>query len=414
MLRAEATVDFSTLGADLGNILPSISTEILIDFGFGWSIVGRLPGLARRRSSSPTSRSTSARSSPTSPGRSCARSSRCSTRSAWLIGPDGFLNMRIPLLSDLAGKTITGADLVYLFDPEDAPTSRASSTSSTRSTTWSISSTRRRSRGRQAQLRRHGARRGDAGPATPTRISWAICRLDLHTVGLPSTAEHRRRAEHQRPAELRQTSALPGLAADAVDPGGRAGSATSQFTPGVTGGGVDFPILEQPVDPLQPAARQAGHAGRGHAAGAQLQLPLPAAVPDHRAARRAPSPAASARSSTCVSATTRTGCRSSWRRATRPTCSRASSSTPKDAQGNPLPVATAHRRDRRRRGAVDRRRHRRRRGRHRRAHQLLLERPRRRRASALNEMAANVLANGGDPLAVFDITGDLSSSSGPT
>src|SRR4029079_3143258 len=40
---------------------------------------------------------------------------------SWLIGPDGFLNKRIPLLSDLAGHTITGKDLVILFDPEDGP-----------------------------------------------------------------------------------------------------------------------------------------------------------------------------------------------------------------------------------------------------------------------------------------------------
>ena len=40
---------------------------------------------------------------------------------AWLIGPDGFLNKRIPLLSDLAGHTITGKDLVVMFDPEDGP-----------------------------------------------------------------------------------------------------------------------------------------------------------------------------------------------------------------------------------------------------------------------------------------------------
>src|SRR5262249_28604788 len=39
----------------------------------------------------------------------------------WLIGPDGFLNMRIPLLSDLAGRTITGKDLIVIFDPDDGP-----------------------------------------------------------------------------------------------------------------------------------------------------------------------------------------------------------------------------------------------------------------------------------------------------
>ena len=33
MLHVNAVVDFCTLGADFGNILPSISTTILIDFG---------------------------------------------------------------------------------------------------------------------------------------------------------------------------------------------------------------------------------------------------------------------------------------------------------------------------------------------------------------------------------------------
>src|SRR5205085_7776125 len=41
LLRAAATIDFSTLGGDLGNILPSISTKILVDFGISW-----LPGSA--------------------------------------------------------------------------------------------------------------------------------------------------------------------------------------------------------------------------------------------------------------------------------------------------------------------------------------------------------------------------------
>src|SRR5262249_10381188 len=40
----------------------------------------------------------------------------------WLIGPSGLLNMRVPLLSDLAGKTITVVDLIPLFDPDDGPT----------------------------------------------------------------------------------------------------------------------------------------------------------------------------------------------------------------------------------------------------------------------------------------------------
>src|SRR5262245_7218472 len=39
----------------------------------------------------------------------------------WLIGPSGLLNMRLPLLSDLAGQTITIKDLIPVLDPEDGP-----------------------------------------------------------------------------------------------------------------------------------------------------------------------------------------------------------------------------------------------------------------------------------------------------
>src|SRR2546428_2906140 len=37
LLRADAVVDFSTLGPEFGEILPKISTKILIDFVLGWS-----------------------------------------------------------------------------------------------------------------------------------------------------------------------------------------------------------------------------------------------------------------------------------------------------------------------------------------------------------------------------------------
>ena len=39
----------------------------------------------------------------------------------WLIGLNGFLNMRIPLFLDLVGHMVTGKDLVVLFDPTDGP-----------------------------------------------------------------------------------------------------------------------------------------------------------------------------------------------------------------------------------------------------------------------------------------------------
>src|SRR5262249_18728809 len=39
----------------------------------------------------------------------------------WLIGPSGLLNMRLPLLSDLAGQPITIKALIPVLDPEDGP-----------------------------------------------------------------------------------------------------------------------------------------------------------------------------------------------------------------------------------------------------------------------------------------------------
>jgi len=36
----------------------------------------------------------------------------------WLIGPNGMLNMRIPMISDLMGRTITMVDLAELYDPK--------------------------------------------------------------------------------------------------------------------------------------------------------------------------------------------------------------------------------------------------------------------------------------------------------
>ncbi|HSB85601.1 MAG TPA: hypothetical protein VLD86_04800, partial [Ilumatobacteraceae bacterium] len=40
---------------------------------------------------------------------------------AWLIGPDGLLNLRLPLISDLLGHTVRIRDLINVFDPDDGP-----------------------------------------------------------------------------------------------------------------------------------------------------------------------------------------------------------------------------------------------------------------------------------------------------
>ncbi|TMD63408.1 MAG: hypothetical protein E6I84_15745 [Chloroflexi bacterium] len=120
MLRANAVVDFSTLGEQYGNILPSVDLKILIDFPISWTpgspvqiaapqiVIADITldlGSFISKFAKPIFDKIKSILSPLS----------------WLIGPDGFLNKRIPLLSDLAGHTVTGKDLVVLFDPEDGP-----------------------------------------------------------------------------------------------------------------------------------------------------------------------------------------------------------------------------------------------------------------------------------------------------
>ncbi|OLD92029.1 MAG: hypothetical protein AUG84_02425, partial [Chloroflexi bacterium 13_1_20CM_4_66_7] len=120
IFRAEGVVDFSALGGDLANILPSVKAKILIDFPLSWTpgqpftvlppqvVLGDITldlGSFISKFAKPILDKVAAILDPL----------------AWLIGPDGFLNKRIPLLSDLAGHTITGKDLVVMFDPEDGP-----------------------------------------------------------------------------------------------------------------------------------------------------------------------------------------------------------------------------------------------------------------------------------------------------
>src|SRR5262249_62205090 len=40
---------------------------------------------------------------------------------AWLIGPDGLLNFRLPLISDLLGQTVRIRDLINVVDPDNGP-----------------------------------------------------------------------------------------------------------------------------------------------------------------------------------------------------------------------------------------------------------------------------------------------------
>src|SRR5581483_9352375 len=120
-LHAQAKVDFSTLGPNLGNVLPSVSTDLLVDFGLhadstnGFQIDPPQVVLANVTLDLGSFISSFA-------GPILDEIHNILSPVDWLIGPDGFLNKRIPLLSDLAGHTITGKDLIVLFDPEDGPT----------------------------------------------------------------------------------------------------------------------------------------------------------------------------------------------------------------------------------------------------------------------------------------------------
>ena len=201
MLHVSATVDFSTLGPGLGNILPSISTAILVDFGFsldadhGFQISSPQVVFADitldlgsfiSDFAGPILRSIKQVLDPLS----------------WLIGPDGFLNMRIPLLSDLGGQRSPAPTSSPSSIPRTAPRSRASSPSSTSSTTSSTSSTRSRTTGRSSST---SATWSSSRAITPRRPTRQVVDHRLEVQPRPAEPEQRRgrRAEHQRPPDLR-------------------------------------------------------------------------------------------------------------------------------------------------------------------------------------------------------------------
>ncbi len=120
-LHAQGKVDFSTLGPGLGNVLPSVTADLLVDFSLsatpstGFHIAAPQVILANVTLDLGSFVSSFA-------GPILNQIHDILEPFDWLIGPDGFLNKRIPLLSDLAGHKITGKDLIQLFDPEDGPT----------------------------------------------------------------------------------------------------------------------------------------------------------------------------------------------------------------------------------------------------------------------------------------------------
>src|SRR5262249_13805233 len=119
-LRAHARPDFSTLGPPLGNELPPLAPHIMVHFGAtarpGTTHTTSPPSVALANITLDLGSFISSFAAPI-----LGKVKQILDPLAWLIGPDGFLNKRIPLISDLAGKTITGKDLVILFDPDDGP-----------------------------------------------------------------------------------------------------------------------------------------------------------------------------------------------------------------------------------------------------------------------------------------------------
>ncbi|MEX2645398.1 MAG: choice-of-anchor D domain-containing protein [Gaiellaceae bacterium] len=120
VLRTEITVDFSTLSPEVARALPKVTAALLIDFvltvnpSVGFQVGA--PGVAIADIKLDLGEFISKFAAPILNG-----IKEVLDPLEWLIGPDGFLNKRIPLLSDLAGRTITGKDLVLLFDQEHGP-----------------------------------------------------------------------------------------------------------------------------------------------------------------------------------------------------------------------------------------------------------------------------------------------------
>ena len=416
-LRADAVVDFSSLGADFANILPSVSTKILIDFGLSLEHRGRLRRSRRRRSSSRDITLDLGSFISKFAGPILDSIKQILDPLAWLIGPDGFLNKRIPLLSDLAGNTITGADLVdVLRSRRTAPTIKAFLTF-VHELYHLVDLVHQASSEGDVKLNFGdimlvdvATEPADADPGQPGRfidstIGTGRCfdaplddgaggnlanLPDLSNVGVPD--------------EPRQTPSMEGAAGAGDVRRSRRGRHRHEDD--------RLPAARQPVDPHQPALRQAGDARRDHVPelsfnfyymqefpiigplvgtfdgglGAKLDLRLgydTQGLADF---------IASGNPAELIDGfffDTQTGDRS-----------------------NPLPVATLDGRDRRRRGDRPRPDQGRRRGRH---------HGRRSRSPGttsnndgkvrLDEMASNILANGGDPLAVFDISGEMRASS---
>jgi hypothetical protein len=123
-LAMHAKVDFGALAAlvgnpSLANVLPAVSADLIAHWGLSLSAGTKSfgdPFLAFEHISLDLGSFISDFAGPI-----LHEIYQILSPLDWLIGPSGLLNMRLPLLSDLAGTTITIKDLIPVLDPTDGP-----------------------------------------------------------------------------------------------------------------------------------------------------------------------------------------------------------------------------------------------------------------------------------------------------
>ena len=219
---------------------------------------------------------------------------------------------------------------MLLFDPK---TGRRSSRSSTSSTALLADPARQRAAGRATC----GLNFGDLVLSRPrrtgTRTGCSSTPSSCASTSASSLPARDHRPARGADAQGRIASFEP--AEPTRSPRRRWRSRSSSFTSGVTKPGCDLLQAARARDDLHLLSGRPATSSIVELPESRLQLPLPAAVPDHRPARRHVRRRRRRDISSSRSATTRAGLSASSRRRTRPACSRASSSRSRPSPGRP-------------------------------------------------------------------------------
>ncbi len=243
LLRADASIDFSVLGGDFANILPKLSTKILVDFVLSWSAASGLsvgpPQVVFGDITLDLGSFISNFAGPI-----LNKIGDILQPLAWLIGPNGFLNMRIPILSDLAGHTITGKDLVVLFDPTDGP--KIVAFLDFVQTLYHLIDLVHKAASEGNVMLNFGdlvLSHANPGAAVANFAKWSFFDNPIQGIGLPMPGPGVAGADISQLGNLGNIAipdSLPGPSTE-----GNMGSSTSDFTSGVQKkGSIDFPILK--------------------------------------------------------------------------------------------------------------------------------------------------------------------------